>query len=284
MALTEGQVQVRDLVMGRNTSYKMLEFNPWAATVRADQGGKRAWGHGGWSGVEWRDEVVVPMFIKVTGTGAAGWLAAHQQLAKALRPVGESTADIELRWMTGGTEYLMFGRPRMVDPDAKMIGTGQVFTKAAFVALDPLIYSGAETSVANIGLPTFTGGLTVPFTVPFSIPATASEGFASLTNDGTAEVGLDIRLDGPVESPIVTLVRDDGTFQELTFDLTLTTGQWLDIDTANRIVLLNGAHSRRGQVSGHWPILPEGTHELRWRSPSFNDQAAMSVTFRSAWW
>lgn len=293
MPLQDRQVQVRNLVMGEGTSFRMMgEFNPFTMRVRASQGGARAWGHGGWSGVEFRDETVVPMRILVEGGSPAAWLSLHQQLAAALRPIGEDVADVELRFALGGTEYVMFGRPRLVEPNSRMIGSGNVMTRAAFVALDPFIYAGTETSVANIGLPTFTGGLTVPFTVPFTVDSVASDGVASLTNDGTAEVGLTIRLNGPVESPIVTLVRDDGTFQQLTFDLTLTTGQWLDINTKDRTVLLNGAHSRRGQVSGQWPILPgrddltvpAPTHELRWRSPKHNDQAEMSVTFRSAWW
>jgi hypothetical protein len=283
MALAEGQVQVRDLVMGRGTSYKMLQFNPWTRGVRSDQGGARAWNHGSWSGVEWATEAAVPMRIQVLGTDAASWFQLHSQLAAAFRPVGESTVDVELRWMLGGAEYVMFGRPRMVEPEASMLGTGLVYTKAAFVALDPMIYTGAETVTAAIGLPTFTGGLTVPFTVPFTVDGVAVDGFADIANTGTADTGLSLRIDGPVSAPSVTLQRADGSFQRLVFDLELSAGQWLDVDTANRVVLLNGTTSRRGQTSGHWPILPQGEHTLRWSSPKYNDVAKLSVRFRSAW-
>lgn len=288
MPLLDTQVQVRDLLMGPGTNYGILDdFNPFALASRADQTGKRAWNHGGWSGVEWRDEVVVPLRLRVKDPSEATlgrWLELHQQLVAAFRPVGEATADTELRFSLGGREYVMFGRPRMVEPEVTTIRSGWSVTQAAFVALDPFIYAGTETSIVNIGLPTFTGGLTVPFTVPFTIDAVAADGFASLTNEGTADTGLAIRLDGPVESPTVTLIRDDGTFQALSIDVTLSAGQWLDIDTKARTVLLNGTISRRGQASGQWPILPPGTHELRWRSPNYNATAQMSVTFRSAWW
>ncbi|WP_116051674.1 hypothetical protein [Amycolatopsis palatopharyngis] len=441
MALIEGQVSVRDLVMGRGTQYKVLEFNPWARTARADQAGARAWNHGSWSGVEWATEVAVPLRVQVLGTDAASWMALHQDLSAAFRPVGESTLDVELRWMLGGVEYVMFGRPRMVEPEASMLGTGLVYTKAAFVALDPFIYAGAETVVTALGLPTFTGGLTIPpaatlntndgfevdtagwfasggtlarstaqamegaasglatpdgvaatgvygissadapavtegrsyrwtawvyspngwsamrpvirwldgtgtqvtqvegadvdvpagvwtrlrlsatapagavsasgrvwqrltptaadvfyidgarfvddaaagLTVPFTVDGVAADGFVVITNSGKAETGLFLRIDGPVPSPSVTLVRADGSFQRLTFDLELTTGQWLDVDTANRVVLLNGTTSRRGQTSGDWPILPPGTHTLQWSSPNYNDVATLSGSFRSAW-
>lgn len=287
MALAEYQAQVRDLVMGPGTFYEFLDdFNPWGLDVRADQAGSRAWGDGGYSGVEWREEIVVPMRLRVKDPAnrtLGRWLELHQQLLAAFRPVGEEVQDIELRFALGGREYIMFGRPRMVDPSTKTIAGGYSVTRAAFVALDPTIYAGTETAFGPIGLPTFTGGLTLPFTVPFTVTGVAASGFVDLTNEGTKETGLLLRLDGPVSEPSVTLERDDGSFQRLNFDLELTANQWLDIDTKNRLVLLNGTSTRRGSASGDWPILPTGTHTLRWSSPTFNDIATLSGSFRSAW-
>src|SRR5690606_27793991 len=90
----------------------------------------------------------------------------------------------------------------------------------------------------------FTGGLTVPFT----IPAQVSAGRATLVNAGTSDVGLRLRIDGPVVEPRVTLLTDQGT-AVLRLNLTVGAGQWLDIDTAARTVYLNGVASRRGQAS-----------------------------------
>lgn len=284
MPLLDEQVSIRDLVMGPGTPYKMLGFNPWNRQVRADTSGKRAWNHGSWSGAEWLDEAVVPMRIRVQGSGVGGWLSAHQLLSAAFRPIGDSTSDVELRWALAAQEYVMFGRPRMVEPDAEIVGTGKSYTQAAFVALDPFIYAGDQTVIDEIGLPIFTGGLTVPVMVPVQIDGALAAGFADLTNTGTADAGLSIRIDGPVVMPSVWLVHDDGTVQRLRFDIELVAGQWLDIDTRIRTVLLNGTTSRRGQTTGDWPILPPGTHRLRWNATTYNDQATLTVRWRSAWW
>jgi len=159
MALEVGQIAVGDLVMGEGTPYRvMTETDFWSRHVRADQTGPRAWGHGSWSGAEWAEEAVIPLRIMVSGSGVGGWLAAHQQLVAAFRPRSE---DIELRWNLDGTEYMMRGRPRMVEPDTSTIGLGISVTRCAFVALDPHIYSGEEHSV-TLGLPSTSGGLTVP--------------------------------------------------------------------------------------------------------------------------
>src|SRR3546814_20814929 len=117
--------------------------------------------------------------------------------------------------MFGGTEFLMRGRPRMVEPDLTLSNSGKSITQAAFVALDPFIYAGVETVAGPTGLPTFTGGLLVPILAPFTVDAVPASGFLDLTNTGTADTPLSIRIDGPVTEPSVTLQRDDGVTQKI---------------------------------------------------------------------
>ncbi len=282
MTLAEGQVQVGDLVMGPGTPYRLLgSVNPWSRSVRADQGGKRAWGHGSWSGAEWQDEAVVPIPVQVQGTtqDVAGWTAAHQILAAAFAP---SHVDVELRWCLGGVEHAVFGRPRMVDPDVKTIGLGYAITQCAFAATDPLIYSGVEHSV-QLGLPQTTGGLTVPMACPITVVATVASGRAAVTNAGTAPVGMRWRIGGPVSDPRVAVVSSSGT-STTRFWLDLDAGQWLDVDTAARTVLMNGVVSRRGQASGDWPMLPPGAAEVAFASAAYDVSALLTVSWRDAWY
>lgn len=281
MALAVGQVSIGDLVMGEGTAYRLPGFNPWARTVRAIQSAPRAWGHGSWSGAEWSDEVVVPMQILVEAVGLGGWQAAHQLLLAAFAP---SADDVELRWNLDGTEYVMFGRPRMVEPEVRTIALGWAMTHAAFVALDPHVYSGVEHS-DTLGLPSSVGGLTVPVTVPFSIPAVVTSGRVMLTNAGTADVGLKLRVDGPVSEPRVSLLSTAGT-AVLRLFMDVEVGQWLDIDTGARTVYLNGVASRRGlaAVSGAgWPVLPTGESELAFDAALFDPLAQLTVRWRDAW-
>ena len=280
--LTEGQVQVRDLVMGPGTPYRILGgFNPWTKNVRAEQSDSRAWGDGSWSGAEWADEVVVPLPILVQASGVSGWMAAHQTLVAAFAPSHE---DIELRWMLGGAEYVMFGRPRMVEPQTENIGVGLAHTRCAFVALDPAIYSGTEHSV-TLGLPSTSGGLTFPLSFPLTFPATVTSGRATITNAGTKTTGLRLRIDGPVEEPRVSLLTTAGT-AIVRHWLTLTSGQWLDVDTGARTVYLNGTASRRGLTTADgigWPVLPPGSWEIAFDSPVYNPDARLTAYWRDAW-
>jgi hypothetical protein len=291
MALTEGQWQVRDLVIGAGTGYRLMDdTNPFTVTVRADQGGPRAWNHGSWSGAEWVNERVVPLrlLVEAAGGDTAAWLAAHQQLAAAFAPVADAGDQVELRFMMGGDEYLLLGRPRMVEPETSLIALGKAFTRAAFVAQDPRIYSGELFSTGAVTLPSYAGGLLVPLTVPFNINSTLVGGAANLANTGTAPAGLSVRVDGPVSQPRVGVRQPDGTLQEIVFlsGFDLPAGQWIEIDTAARTALLNGLPqaSVRGQASWEmdpFPLLP-GTNVLRFGASSGTGTA--TATYRSAWW
>jgi hypothetical protein len=439
MPLAEGQFQVRGLVMGPGTPYRLMDdTNTLTLNVRADQGGKRAWGHGGWSGAEWADEKVVPLRLLVDGGGTvAGLIAAQQQLAAAFAPVGDSAGDVELRYALGGAEYVLFGRPRMVEPETQLLGTGRMFARAAFVALDPHVYS-ADVHQVQLGLPSAVGGLLVPrgpalnsnpffeaaaapwtaigggtvsrstaeahegtasllltpdgvgtapearsenvpatvgvtyqgagwvkcavarnitvginwrdagavllssttaavpvaaatwtrvvvrgtapastaqaqllyamggtppgsnllwideaelrsengatvgLTAPVTVGAVVTAGRTVLVNAGTAEVGLRLRIDGPVDQPRVSLLTGDGV-TTLRLGLTVTTGQWVDVDTAARTVYLNGTASRRGQASGGWPVLPRGGGEIAFDAVTYNPAAMLAVSWRDAW-
>jgi hypothetical protein len=288
MPLGEGQVQIGDLVLGTGTPFRFVtHFNPFMRTVRADQGGPRAWQHGSWSGVEWQAEAVVTMNLVIMGNGTADYVARQQQLSAAFAAIGDTGQDVSLGFMLGGTEYLMFGRPRMVEPGRRLTD-GTVWANAAFVALDPRIYAGILSTTGAVTLPSYAGGLLVPLTVPFTIDSTLVGGAADLANTGTAPAGLSVRVDGPVSQPRVGVRQPDGTLQEIVFlaGFDLPAGQWIEIDTAARTALLNGLPqaSVRGQASWEmdpFPLLP-GTNVLRFGASSGTGTA--TATYRSAWW
>lgn len=282
MPLVDGQVSIDGFVLGNGTSFSVQNFNPWTRNTRAAQSDARAWGHGSWSGAEWSEEAVVPIGILTEGGNVDGWQASHQALLAAFAP---RSSDVEMRWRYGATEYMMRGRPRMVEPTIDLIGLGRAATRAAFVGLDPTIYSGAEHSVI-LGLPATTGGLTVPVTVPLTVDATVANGRRSVTNAGTKTTGLQLRIDGPVVDPRISLITTSGNAL-LRFWLELGTGQWLDIDTAARTVMINGTASRRGRVTAEgtgWPVLPPGIHEIAFDAGVYNPTAQLTATWRDAWY
>jgi hypothetical protein len=286
MAAALGQVQVGDLLMGTGTIFRINDFNPWGRAARSTGDGPRAWNHGSWSGAEFQSEVVVPFNIVVNqgrAGGIGGWSAANRTLTAAFRP---RDTDVELRWDLDGAEYLMYGRPRMVEPSVRTIPLGYALTRAAFVCLDPFVYSGSEYLSGPTTMPTFGGGLIIPVVTPLMIGGAQAGGIATLTNSGTADAWLTIRIDGPVTDPSVSVQRADGVTQTLRIFGAYEAGQWLDIDTRLHTVLLNGLAeaSRRGQATGDFPSLSPGLNTFRFTGADTTAGGTVTVRWRDTWW
>lgn len=308
MPLEDGQAAVRGLVMGEGTPYELVDFDPWTRSVRAPSQSPRAWNHGDWSGAEWAEAAVVNWHVCIDSRADENgncygqgdfdtWIERRHALSAAMRPIADDTEPVELQFRFGSREYVMYGRPRLVSPDSAWLSwvpQGAVVSTLAFVSLDPLIYSGGEDGLqcATTTLSETIGGArfqqpAVPdhwrFPLRFDAEATG-QSTAELTNLGSAPAGLQIRIDGPVQNPRVSLQTGPGQVQRLLIAIDLEVGQWLDIDTAERTVMLNGTASRRGQAVGVFPVLPEGTHEFRFQADNYNDQAQATVCWRSAWY
>jgi hypothetical protein len=211
MALNEDQVHLvgagRDLLMGAGTRFDLQdEFNPWMTQVRTPQSVDRPYEHGALVGAEWFAERVVP--IRVIANGAdrdvPSARRAIQDMSAAFAAVGNTGEIAELRFRLNEDpdEFVLFGRPRGIDPDPRTIGLGYTYVSTAFVASDPRIYSGTLTSQTT-GLPVQQGGLTVPATAKTTrlrLPD-ASGAYAStpnhaslqITGDFSLRIGLDLR-------------------------------------------------------------------------------------------
>jgi hypothetical protein len=213
------------------------------------------------------------------GVGTPAWWALQRELTAAFAP---SHVDLPLTFTLGADSYVLYGRPRLVEPLAETAFRGWALCRAAFRALDPTIYSAALHEVI-LFLPQETGGLTVPFTVPFVIDALVTSGTTTLVNAGTAPAGLLLRIDGPVQEPRVTLLDPGGDSHTLRYLDDLGSGDYLEIDTKARTATTNGGVSRRGRVVGDWFLLEPGTSEISFASPVYDAAAQLSVQWRDAY-
>lgn len=290
MELEKGQFRIRDLLLGKGTDYTVRAgFDAWSLDVDASQTGSRAWGHGSWSGAEWNGETVMSIPVSIKGNkrwDSDGWMEKQKLLTHAFRAVGDSGEEVELRWRIGSSEYVRFGRPRGVRYNAEHLANGMGQAVCGFVSLDPRIYDGELDEITS-GLPQQEGGLVLPTTVPFVIDGRLIDGRFELTNHGTAETALVMRIEGPINQPRVTLQQPEGN-QVVQFNLELLAGQWLDVDTSSRTALLNGLpqSSQRGRSVWDmeaYPLIP-GTTVVRFDAQSYIPEAQLTVWHRSAWW
>jgi hypothetical protein len=211
MALNEDQVHLvgtgRDLLMGEGTRFDVQsDFNPFMTQIRTPQSHDRPYAHGALVGAEWFTERVVP--IRVIANGAAKTVpsarAAVQDMSAAFAAVGATgeIAELHFRLAEDPDEFVLFGRPRGIEPDMGNLGLGYAYVSTAFVASDPRIYSGLLTSQST-GLPLQQGGLTLPavaastrlrlLDVAGTYASTPNHASLQITGDFSLRIGLDLR-------------------------------------------------------------------------------------------
>lgn len=149
-------------------------------------------------------------------------------------------------------------------------------------APDPRLYATTE-SAATLGLPSVSGGLTLPVTFPIEFDATVIPGDAAVVNEGSLDARPTIRIDGPVSQPLVVVTGPDGTAVSLLYGGDIAAGDWLELDTDAHTAYYNGAASRRALVSGDWPTLPPGQSTVSFRAGAYSPTATCTITYRSAW-
>ena len=155
------------------------------------------------------------------------------------------------------------------------------------VAPDPLLY-GPDT-FDSTGLSGASGTGRVWSRVwprDWGVPAGQTPGSVAVQNDGTATYWPRIRIDAGdarLDNPVVTL---NETGDWVRYRGSLAAGQYLDIDCANRRVLLNGQVSVAPKVSfsGRWLGIPVGGGSLSWAADSNGANALMSVFAREGAW
>jgi hypothetical protein len=123
-------------------------------------------------------------------------------------------------------------------PDDGSIITGDLL-------VDAMVDSFADTSTSPVG-----------------VPGHQANGTITIINSGNKDTGATIRIYGPIVNPAVV---HDLSGRALSFQLTVASDEYLEIDLRRRSVLLNGGTSRRyALVSGsRWFLLAPGTNSLR---------------------
>lgn len=149
------------------------------------------------------------------------------------------------------------------------------------VALDPRKLAADLTTTT--GLPSTTGGLTIPFTVPFTINAVTVTGQVSLTNPGNIAGPVGLRIDGPVTGPIVTHVSS-GRSLVFASSLVLAAGEFVTVDMEKHLVLAQGQSSRAGWVTQRgWSQFEPGVNTWAFSALTHSPTASLTVTATPAW-
>jgi hypothetical protein len=272
-----GQVWLRGLLMGENTNYCI---NTWtmrrAPEIRvADQSRSRQWGV--FPGLDTPSDRRLSLQVSVVEeTGECELYDAYSDVAGAFRP---SETDLALIYMRGDRRQLYIGRPRLADPDESSYYNGFITADCRFVCTDPRSFED-PIRVASVAQPTASVGRTYPLEFPRVYGSIGLGGQTSAANIGNAPTPWVARFVGPVDNPRVLVA---GTNLYVQLNGSISAGQFVDVDSYDRTVLLNGEASRYQwlDAGSRWFDLQPGTTDLRFIGAS--GSGTLEFRWRSAW-
>jgi hypothetical protein len=230
--------------------------------------------------------------VKIPGNPAAcqDMVAQIQAVTDAadVRLVGGQGMVLRIKRPGRPTKSLTV-RARRLDPDDEQIIHGWVPLDMEFFAHDPTFYADEE-STTEIPLGWLTGG---GFAAPLVAPIYVQDGTVAadrpgwVTNNGTSDAWPIIRITGPC-SNVSVIHADSGRTLALP-TLSLTAGQWVEIDTrpGYRTVTRDNGGNASAYLSPSSRIdlfsLPPGQSEMRWTAFDSTNSARMRLTWRDAY-
>jgi hypothetical protein len=202
-----------------------------------------------------------------------------EQFVAAMAHGAESDLTFWLPGIYGGQERRISARPRRRSINLDQATRGWVSWSVEFHASDPRVYEQTiheDTST----LPTAGGGLQFNLVFSLVFGAVSQGGSIYAANDGTTPAPIWARIDGPCANPVLLLAN---TGEYLSFNLSIASGDWLEVDFANHTAMLNGTASRFANIVNHgWWMLQPGDNEIQFRA-STQTTALLTVRWSSAW-
>lgn len=124
-----------------------------------------------------------------------------------------------------------------------------------------------------------------PGILDFGLPS--FEGIITVTNVGTAESDVHLRVDGPTTNTgfTITELAVDGEGRRIESRLELAPGSWIDIDTATGLVFLDGTADRSTSLTiAQFGRGLEGGETRTYLFNADHPDARLTVKVTPAWW
>lgn len=252
-------VEINGLVMGghpwRVTKTDMLN----GVGVRTPSG-ERVGADGEWAGTSLRAARSGTLEGNYKGTDPIDLDAARARLQEAAALV-----DVPVTFhMPSGPQTVMARRAGEVLWE--WVGGNVAKWSVLMKAHDPSLYLGDGVSPGwsgTTGRARESGGVMFPLTFPVAWAGDVVGGQLEYRNPGTTG-RLELRIDGPVVDPVVTIRNADGT-RVLSWALTLAAGEFLAIEPQRRRAMLQGEASRPPVQRG-WPRLTPGSNQFQFHA------------------
>jgi hypothetical protein len=292
--LTDWQYDIGGVVIGAGTSVQVIETTGLGRPPVRDSDVDQPSMDGQFAGPDyWAGrQVQFDAAIRIAGNADACYdMVASLQAATdptAVRLVGGQGMTLRLK-RPGAPVKRLTVRARKLEPEYKQVIHGYVPLDLEFLAHDPTLYADEETTT-ELPLGWLTGG---GFAAPIVAPIFVQDGTVAadrpgwVTNEGDADAWPVIRITGPCSNVTITHVASGRSLALPT--LTLTAGQWVELDTrpGYRTVTWDNGGNASGYLTPSSRIdlftIPPGQSEMRWTAFDNTNTARLRLTWRDAY-
>jgi hypothetical protein len=274
--LHAGQLLLGEITLGAVDDYGVewiLErLDGWDTPPTTGAVEQRVADHGGWLSAAH----YAPRVIEIRGSLIADtWDAASRALDRLASAVPLSSLST---LYVAETERVLQAAVRQEgDPLTERSGGWAQFS-LSLIAPDPRRYS-PEVVTLETGLPSTSGGLSLPLTLPLTVGATVTSSVLTATNAGNMGTRPTLTVRGPTAPG--TTITHRGTGQVLTIPDAVPVNRTLVLDTGRKTALLDGTATRR--VRGAWFEYAKDDNEIAFASPVYDASARLVSEHRHAW-
>lgn len=238
--------------------------------------------HGAIDETRFEDGRLIALVLEAAGPTYEAAIVNFRAVTAALLDTWESGPAL-LKWTEGttGAQLQRLVRlasdvsPPIQDNAARFLFSVQLFAE------DPCAYAQAATTTSGL-LSGGGGGLVAPIVFPV-VFSQSFAGTLSINNMGNRKAPLVLRVYGQCVNPSVLIVE---TGETITLSGTINLGDYVEIDTQTRTLLLNGVTSVGSlldSASTRWFSAPRGISTLRLLANSYDTNASLTATYRSAY-
>lgn len=273
-------IQIGSLLLGPGTDYILHSVEGFGVPGVRSSDQERPQDHGIYLGADYLTNRVLTLEATVRGDSPAAAVANMDTLLDAWRtptPTGRQPLRVKV---PGKPVLYINGRPRRAALKTDRILGRRVGATLEYVSESPAWLADAISSI-SLTLPDPTAGRTYPRVYPLAY-GTSTSGSYLVTNTGNFPAFPTGRITGPVSNPRLENITAG---QVLQFNIALADGDYLDLDWAERTVLLNGTASRYYTLTANsawWPIAP-GQNEVRYIANTFQPGSTTVLWWRAAW-